>query len=390
MNSFTDVPRKIIAVSGSGAIGVDPMDRATWSGSSFHFFSECDRRQLLRKAIGVEAHILLKSWLAIWSYSRDPMVWRRKLYMGVRYRETLTRCLQPRLRDVNENDTVIQLGSMFDSSKVLQGRCPCWSYNDGNFLMASRSPHFPPGIPAKKIDATLRYEREVVHGLTKILTMSEYLRNSFITGYDCPPEKVACIGCGINLDVLPTDPEEKDYQQPNILFIGVDFNRKGGEDVIKAFREVKSAIPDAILHVVGPQKECNKCTSSPGVQWHGFLDKSNPQQSAVLEELFRNATLFVMPSRYEPFGIAPLEAMSYRVPCIVSNAWALPEIVTEGKCGELVEPQNSEELAAKIISLLKSPDRLQRYGEAGRRRVESTFTWKAVVDRFEALLHATE
>jgi glycosyltransferase involved in cell wall biosynthesis len=306
--------------------------------------------------------------------------------MDVGYRRALTKLLKTRLSDVCQGDLVLQLGSMFNSTEIVRGKCECWSYNDGNFAIASKSPHFPKEISQKKVDVTIQYEQEVVDSLSKILTMSEYLRKSFIEDYNCSPDKVSCIGCGINLDNLPEDKAKKISDRPNLLFIGVDFQRKGGQDTIDAFREVKSSFPEALLHIVGPREYRKEFDAVPDIRWHGFLDKNKPSELTQLDNLFREATLFIMPSRYEPFGIAPLEAMSYRLPCIVSNAWALPEIVSEGETGELVEPNNPVVLAEKIISLLGSHDRLLQYGQAGRKRVEEYFSWTKVVDRLEKIL----
>ena len=62
--------------------------------------------------------------------------------------------------------------------------------------------------------------------------MSEYLRRSFINNYGISAEKVVSIGAGINLDRLPEIDTEKDYSVGNVLFIGVDFERKGGNEVL--------------------------------------------------------------------------------------------------------------------------------------------------------------
>jgi glycosyltransferase involved in cell wall biosynthesis len=272
---------------------------------------------------------------------------------------------------------------MYDCPSIVKGRAACFSYNDGNFATSSQSPFFPAGVSKKRIDATLRYEREVKARLDLVFTMSEYLRRSFINNYGISAEKVVSIGAGINLDRLPEIDTEKDYSVGNVLFIGVDFERKGGNEVLKAFQVMRETIPRATLHVVGPKNIPSGLVGIPGVIWHGFLRKTDELELTKLRELFRNAVLFVMPSRYEPFGIAPLEAMSYGIPCIVSNAWALPEIVPDKKCGRLVEPGNWEELAATLTELLANPVLLSRYGAAARMHVEGKYTWPKVVDKLE-------
>ena len=129
-----------------------------------------------------------------------------------------------------------------------------------------------------------------------------------------------------------------------VLFIGIDFPRKGGWELLKAFRAVRERLPGATLHLVGPSALKLPPRLEGGVVFHGFLNKDDPAGRAKLAELFRRCCLFVMPSLYEPFGIAPLEAMVHRIPALVTNASALKETVTPGETGDLVECGQRREL----------------------------------------------
>jgi starch synthase len=115
---------------------------------------------------------------------------------------------------------------------------------------------------------------------------------------------------------------------------------------------VREKMPQATLNIVGPREVIKDLPDLPGLFWHGYLDKSQPDDMMKLGKLLREASLFVMPSLYEPFGIAPLEAMAYEIPCVVSDAWALPEIVPDGICGRLVRPGDHEQLADVLLELL--------------------------------------
>jgi glycosyltransferase involved in cell wall biosynthesis len=115
------------------------------------------------------------------------------------------------------------------------------------------------------------------------------------------------------------------------------------------------------------------------VVFHGFLSKSSPADRERLADLFRRCCLFVMPSLYEPFGIAPLEAMAHQLPAVVTGRWALQEMVTPGQTGALVECGSAEDLEAKLASLLSDPAALERMGTAGRQMVLDRYTWDKVV-----------
>jgi glycosyltransferase involved in cell wall biosynthesis len=101
------------------------------------------------------------------------------------------------------------------------------------------------------------------------------------------------------------------------------------------------------------------------MQAHGFeIRMLGYQAPSIFYELMRRATAFAFPSRYEGFGLPPLEAMQLGVPVITSNTGALPEI-----CGDVavqVDPDNPAALANALIRLFKSPEEQKMRSEAGR------------------------
>ena len=161
----------------------------------------------------------------------------------------------------------------------------------------------------------------------------------------------------------------------------MDFPRKGGWELLQAFSVVHARRPSTTLHLVGPPQLTIPQSLAAGIVHHGFLKKTDPAGLEKLLSLFRRACLFVMPSRYEPFGIAPLEAMAYEVPALVTGQWALAEMVTPGQTGDLVECEDVEALVEKLEKLLSDPGALARMGRLGRERVLSQFTWEQVVGR---------
>jgi len=100
-----------------------------------------------------------------------------------------------------------------------------------------------------------------------------------------------------------------------------------------------------------------------------------------LTYLYRNASVFVMPSIYEPFGHVFLEAMAYKTPCIGSNKDAMPEIIEDGKSGFTIPLHDHRQLSEKIVYLLEDENLIRSMGEEGRRRIERSFNWDAVARR---------
>jgi glycosyltransferase involved in cell wall biosynthesis len=276
---------------------------------------------------------------------------------------------------------ILQIGAMYDLPSWVGSRSPCFSYSDGNLAEYLRSPFCARGLVPEKVERALAFERQVAQGMTLVFTMSDYLRRSFIRDYGVPEKRVVTVGAGINLDQFPEEDPDKRYDTQEVLFIGIDFPRKGGDTLLDAFRIARSRLPGAQLHIVGPRNLSIPQGLDGGVTVHGFLDKASLHGRTALADLFRRCSLFVLPSLYEPFGIAPLEAMANGLPSLVTNRWALAETVAPGETGEHVEPGAAEELGEKIVNLLANPDALQAMGQRARRMVRERYSWDKVARR---------
>ena len=373
--------QQIIGVMGSGLIGTDPFAVDAWSGSSRFFFEECRRQGILSRAYGVEVGKALRVPLMLRNFSTDRDLWRQRFYLDTAYYDALSRAMVAGLAPADANCALLQIGGIYNLRAHLGASRPIYSYHDGNLATAMKNPQFSARLSKRAVERAFEYERAVYQGIDVIFTMSEYLRRSFIDDFGIDARKVVTIGAGINLDTAPPAIPDKDYGTQTLLFLGADFERKGGRTLLTAFREVRRAQPDARLYIVGPRELAVPDELAGGVVNVGFLSKGDPAGRARLETIMREASLFVLPSVYEPFGIAPLEAMAWGIPAVLTDAWAFPEMVTPGVNGALVKSGDALDLAAKLIGLLREPARLRTMGQAGRELVLGRFTWPTVVRR---------
>jgi glycosyltransferase involved in cell wall biosynthesis len=372
---------QVVGIVQTGRHGRDSLDPRVWSSSSRFFFTGMKRHNLLHRMIGIEVPTWLRHVYVLKNIHRVRKTWRRQFIMDPAYRRALTRqfagCLQP----TDRGHDFLQVGAMFNAREVVGDGARCFSYHDSNMVEGLSSPYAPNKISARRVERGLAYERQVYHSMDRVFTMSEHLRRSMIRNFDVPEDRVVSIGAGINLDSIPEDVPDKSYTGQEVLFIGIDFPRKGGWELLKAFRAVRDRVPAALLHLVGPDSLKIPPRLEGGVVFHGFLNKNHPDGRAKLAELFRRSCLFVMPSLYEPFGIAPLEAMVHRVPALVTNASALLETVTPGETGDLVACGDVDGLRRKLIDLLSDPVALRRMGAKGREMVLQRYTWGSFVER---------
>jgi glycosyltransferase involved in cell wall biosynthesis len=160
--------------------------------------------------------------------------------------------------------------------------------------------------------------------------------------------------------------------------VGYEFERKGGDVLLAAFERVAAEIPDAELLIAGPPR-------IPGPLPRGarLLGRLAPRQ---LRPVYTRASVFVMPSLFEPFGLVFLEAMEHKLPCIGSDRCAMPEIIVDGETGLLAPAGDAQALAERIIYLLRRPDTMRQMGERGRARVRQIFTWQVVARKIDERL----
>lgn len=133
-----------------------------------------------------------------------------------------------------------------------------------------------------------------------------------------------------------------------LLFVGYDWQRKGGDLVSAAVRQLAADGMAVSLDVVGCDRPATEAPS-PAIRFHGRIDKNLPDQRALLQQLYGAAHLFVMPTRAEAFGVVFAEAAAHGLPSIALRTGGVPSAVRHGQTGWLLEPDaRAADLAAAI------------------------------------------
>jgi len=157
---------------------------------------------------------------------------------------------------------------------------------------------------------------------------------------------------------------------------------KGLKYLIKSFRIITDKYSDTklILTGNGPEKENLKILVAKYNLYNNiiFLDYFPYEK---IQELYNICDVIILPSLFEPFGMALTEAMACGKPVIGSNIGGIKDIIQNGKNGFLIDPRNSKKLAEKIDILL-SDDKLRiEFGKKGREKVQNTFSYSVVAKK---------
>lgn len=310
---------------------------------------------------------LLNRW-HVWRHYGLDLLRGRRTFQQCFYRtawacRTIGRWVMKRMREhLPDTDFTLQTQSLFDAC---QAGTPHFVFTDHTHLVNLWYPDFDARMlfPGRWIELEKRiYARAELN-----FTMARHVARSLVDHYNCPPERVRCVYAGSNAPVIPTDVNLGRYRRKRILFNGLFWGRKGGPELVAAFQQVLREHPDARLVILG----CNPPVDVPNCEVLG---------RRPLEEVPRHyaeSSVFCLPTRNEPFGIAVVEAMLHQMPVVATSIGALPDMVEEGVNGHLVPVGDVEGLAAALSRLLGSPETCARFGEASRRRALERFTWEA-------------
>lgn len=257
--------------------------------------------------------------------------------------------------------------------------CPFWDgfdipfsmYLDYTMALAHRTwEPWAPFSSAADLQAWLDCERVAYANASRIFTFSALVKRSLTDDYGVDPAKVFVTGAAGQFT--------KPYEGPRVfggkrlLFNATNYERKGGDLVIDAFSKVRAAVPEAELLVVGGEEDSQP---GPGIRHLGFV-----AGQGAMERLFLDCDILLAPARCEPYGQLLVEAANFGLPCIVSDRGGMKEIIEPDVQGVVLPELSADCLADAIIDLLRDPERLQRYSEAGRAKVKAGLNWLGIGD----------
>jgi glycogen(starch) synthase len=216
-------------------------------------------------------------------------------------------------------------------------------------------------------------ERRGMHGAMKVIAVSYLTKNQVTHQYGVDPSKVEVVYNAIEQNGNGFDQEKYSIHKDEkiVLFLGRITMQKGPEYFLAAAKKVLEVMDNVKFVMAGSGDMIRRTIEMAAamgighkVLFTGFL------RGGDVEKVFRMADLYVMPSVSEPFGIAPLEAMSHDVPVIISKQSGVSEVLTHAL---KVDFWDVNEMANKIVAVLKHPplaSMLREHGSFEVRRLQ--------------------
>jgi glycosyltransferase involved in cell wall biosynthesis len=214
-----------------------------------------------------------------------------------------------------------------------------------------------------------------------IVAFSRWAADGVVRAYGVERERVHVIPPGVDLARFPSLGERSGRPATDalrILFIGGEFERKGGPALVEAFLRHLASDERVELHVV---TRSDRVPAHPRIIVHARIDAYSPAWFALLA----SADVFAMPTRRDQSPNVFPEAMAAGLPIVATPVGSATETVLEGETGFIVPAGDAAALAAKIATLLYDPSLRARFGAAARARVERSYDARKNAARLEAL-----
>jgi glycosyltransferase involved in cell wall biosynthesis len=202
-----------------------------------------------------------------------------------------------------------------------------------------------------------RINRRALHEAAALVAWCDWAAASLIADYEVPDGRIHVIPPGVDVDLFR--PVERRMHGPvRVLFVGADFERKGGPDLLEAMRRLGEraeldAVTTSEVGAVPPEVTC---------RIHRGLGPQSPQ----LVELYRRADVFALPSRGDCMPQALAEALASGLPVVGADVGAIREMVHSDVNGYLVPPREPRALATALEVLADCPQRRAAFGRAAR------------------------
>jgi glycosyltransferase involved in cell wall biosynthesis len=227
--------------------------------------------------------------------------------------------------------------------------------------------------------AFLAMQKRVARRISHIITVSHSSQRDISSEFRIDPLRFRVVPNGINTDDFYPLEGVKRADHRILVTNSADTPLKGLRYLLEAVASIRKEREISVIVIGEPKKDgvienlAREMALGETIEFTGRIDRK------AFARYYAEATMAVIPSLYEGFGMPAGEAMACGVPVISTTGGALPEVV--GNAGILVPPADSEALRQAIVSLLDDPERRKRLGEEGMTRVKNSLTWRHAAEK---------
>jgi glycosyltransferase involved in cell wall biosynthesis len=360
-----------------------PSDPATFSGYACSLWRALNDEQRLRLELSSRnLHLTdcLRGALALHSSFRLAI--SRKWMWSRTGHDALSARLNRLIEQAGDRGPFLEIGTLVSISEQFG---PHYQLTDMTIAQARRAGFFKVGrLSSRLLTEAERLQSEIVAGARHVFALSDWAADSLRHDCGLPSDRVSVVYAGPNLHVESRSTSAR--ADSEILFVGLDWKRKGGPLLLEAFETLRRRLPRATLRIIG----CAPPIRDSSIIVDGYLDRRNPDQFRRLRHAYAVASCFCLPSAFDPFPNAIIEAMSAGLPVVAFDSGSRREAVIHGESGLLVPDGDVDALSEALFAILHGREIRDRMAQTARAFARSRFTWQGVVQRLADVIGAAQ
>jgi glycosyltransferase involved in cell wall biosynthesis len=333
----------------------DVKDVHAWSGLIFHIFNALQVNgndvECIDK-LRCKPTFLSKIRYAVARLRGKKYLWQREFSIAKSFATEILERIDP------NTDVIFSAGSL--PIALLKTNKKIVFYADANFVSMVDYYEWFSNLSKRSIMLGNTLEKQALENCDLAIYSSDWAAQSAIKDYGINPQKVKVVPFGANIECSRTEKDveaifdAKSKDVCNLLFVGVDWERKGGNIALEAAKILHEKGVNVCLDIVGV-KDCPVELPNYVVN-HGFISKSTEEGKKKINGLFEKAHFFLLPTRAECFGVVFSEAASFGLPSISTKTGGIATVINDNINGKTFDLSSSPtEYADYITDLFNNP-----------------------------------
>lgn len=361
----------------------DPLDKNSWSGTYYYSYRQ------LQKEYEVDVLLFRWNWLL-----REQLLLRRQFHKRLEGKKTAVEFLKTYAKYFSK-----ELDRELCKRKVellfvpaapqliayLQTPVPVIFLTDATFQQIQGYYQAWQNFAPSNIREGIEVDKRAFQRASYNLLASEWCKSSAIKDYGIPEKKISVVPFGANLDQPPLFAEEKKKENTcRLLFLGVEWERKGGPLALEAFRQLRRMGLSASLHIIGCTPPVDVCDE--GITVIPYLNKNIPAEQERLNAILRQTHFLLLPTRAECAGVVFCEASAYGIPSLTTDTGGVTTYVRNGVNGYALPMEaNGNAYAQKMYTLFNDFDNYRSLSYTSRQLFEEELNWERWREKFKAI-----
>ncbi len=349
---------------------VNPFDIRSWSGTLYHMTAFFEKQNTVE-------------WIGDNIISQHYAFRSKEEYYPEFYAQLYGKILSERINRSNHDVVIVRdyfLGAYLDVNR------PIVYIGDTTFRLFKENLNIP-SIEFENVADNL--EKKMIDNSDCIIFSSNRAKQSAVKDYNCLKDKIHVVEFGANIPHPEKWQHNIDTSLCNLVFIGRNWEKKGGDKVLGAYKKLKSEGFPCALTIIGstppemPEEDEN-LTIIP------FLDKSKPEHLERLCGILYHSHFLILPTEFDAFGIVFCEASAYGVPSIAADVGGVSQPVRKGKNGFLLpSTASAEDYAEKIQSVFSDREGYLKLRASSRQEYETRLNWNVWGEKVNRILEET-